>query len=158
MVGAVAPLTQGKGQDLFLQCIRQLRDAGKQAQFVIAGDGPEEEALRRQCRELGLSPVVTFVTRLKQFRSVMDTLDIFVRPSLSDGSAFALMKAMGMAKAEYQETTYAVNVTLKTGQVERVPVTAFGIGWRRRHTRAAPGPTAKTPIPPRATWSISIRR
>jgi glycosyltransferase involved in cell wall biosynthesis len=99
VVGAVGPLTPGKGQDTFLRAVRRIVDSGRRGQFVIAGDGPQETPLRRLCRDLDLESAVTFVTRLGHYQGALDSLDIFVRPCVSGGLAFTLLKAMAMAKA-----------------------------------------------------------
>ena len=62
VVGTVAPSNVGQGQDVLLRCARSLIDTGVNAQFLIAGDGPREGALRRLCRELALEESVTIVT------------------------------------------------------------------------------------------------
>ena len=99
VVGAVGPLAKGKGLGLFLKCAQRLIQSGREAQFIIAGDGPEDSTLRRLCRDLELDAAVTFVTRLHHYHAVLESLDIFVRPSMSDGLGFALLKAMAMGKA-----------------------------------------------------------
>ncbi|HRU93849.1 MAG TPA: glycosyltransferase, partial [Anaerolineae bacterium] len=74
-------------------------DSGRRCQFMIAGDGPCEGSLRRLCDQLGLAHEVTFVTRLKEYLSALSCLDVFVRPTLSDGLGFTLLQAMACGKA-----------------------------------------------------------
>jgi len=56
----VGRLVSDKGADLLLAALAMLRDDGHRPGLTIIGAGPEEEALRRQTRELGLEEQVVF--------------------------------------------------------------------------------------------------
>lgn len=61
----VGRLVSDKGADLLLSALVMLRDDGHQPGLTIIGAGPEEEALRRQTRELGLEEQVVFAGEKK---------------------------------------------------------------------------------------------
>lgn len=59
-IAFVGRLVSDKGADLLLNALAMLRDDGHQPDLTIIGAGPEEEALRRQTRELRLEDQVAF--------------------------------------------------------------------------------------------------
>ena len=98
IVGTVAPLEPGRGQSDFLEAVRLVLDAGLEAEFVVAGDGPAERAIRRQAEALKLEKHVTFVTRISDYADVISVLDVFVRPTASSGIGHTVLQAMAMGK------------------------------------------------------------
>jgi len=98
VVGTVAPFEATRGQACFLEAAKQLLDSGRKAEFVVAGDGPAERALRRKADALGLRKKITFVTRLQNYRDVIAALDIFVRPAVSGGIGHTVIEAMALGK------------------------------------------------------------
>jgi len=108
VVGCVAPLEPDRGQSIFLRAARLLTDSGREAEFVVAGDGPAEHALRREAAELGIQKRVTFATQLSEYRGVISTLDVFVRPALEGGLGYAVLEAMAMGKAVVATSTGSV--------------------------------------------------
>ena len=60
VVGAAGPLVDESGFATFLNAARRVLEAGLDAEFVIAGLGPEESDLRRRADRLGITDRVTF--------------------------------------------------------------------------------------------------
>ena len=116
VIGAIGPLLPGKGQDAFLRSARRLLDSGRKAHFVVAGDGPEEGRLRRLWRDLDLTEAVTFATRLTGYLGILESLDIFVRPSRSDGLGYILLRAMALGKAVVGTDVGGVYSFVKDGE------------------------------------------
>lgn len=98
VVGVVAPLEKGRGQDVFLYAAQSLLAAGRNIQFLIAGDGPAEGALRRLAADLGIEKSVTFATRLSNYSEAISAVDIFVRPGLTGRFAYSVIEAMAFGK------------------------------------------------------------
>lgn len=108
VVCTVAPLRSDQGQRLFLAAAREILDAGRRAEFVIGGDGPDEKALRRRASKLGLNGHVTFVTRLPVYSDVIAAADVFVRPALVGGVGYSVLEAMAMSKAVVASATAGI--------------------------------------------------
>ncbi len=92
----VGRLTPAKGQRILLAaCQRLLRD-GYNFRTVIIGDGPDAEALRSACKELGLEAHVQFTGAQNQteVRNWYALADIFALPSFAEGIPVVLMEAM----------------------------------------------------------------
>ena len=98
VVGTVSPLEPGRGQGDFLHAAKLVLDSGREAEFVVGGDGSTERALRHQAADLDLQKRLTFATRLADYRDVIATLDIFVRPTVHGGIGHTVLEAMAMGK------------------------------------------------------------
>ena len=98
VVGIAAPLEVEREQTDFLEAARMVLDSGLEAEFVVAGDGPNEYALRQQAEDLNLAKHLTFVTQLADYRHVINMLDIFVRPMANGGIGHTVLQAMSMGK------------------------------------------------------------
>jgi len=99
VIGTVAPLEPGRGQNHFLEAAAQVVKAGREAEFVVAGDGREETALRRMAAALGIEKRVTFAIGLSSYRNTIAVLDIFARPAVRGGMGYTILEAMAMGKA-----------------------------------------------------------
>jgi glycosyltransferase involved in cell wall biosynthesis len=64
------------------------------AEFLIAGAGPEERNLRRQVQELGIAQHVTFVPAMMDLHNSLMAMDVFVLPSLKQGLGTIMLEAM----------------------------------------------------------------
>lgn len=102
VVGTVGPLEAGKGLHHFLKAIPHILAAGpgpthpgEGPEFLIAGAGPEEFALRTLARELGVASRVTFFSNLHDFRESLAAIDLFVLPSERPGMGVTMLEAMG---------------------------------------------------------------
>ena len=69
-----------------------------EAEFLIAGAGPEESNLRKQVRELGIVAHVTFVPDLMDLHQSLSAMDIFILPSLKQGLGTIMLEAMARAR------------------------------------------------------------
>ncbi|MBL8898487.1 MAG: glycosyltransferase family 4 protein [Planctomycetes bacterium] len=106
VVGAMNRLERDRGLHFFVRAARKLADAGCEAQFVVVGEGPEDNALRRAVRELGLSDRVTIAQPSGDYRQILGMFDIFVSTSQREGLGIFCLEAMA----------------------QRKPVVAFGVG------------------------------
>jgi glycosyltransferase involved in cell wall biosynthesis len=98
VVGMVGRFDPHKGGDLFIRAASMLLGQGKNCHFLIAGDGPQNQAWRTLVQELGVQGHVTFTSADRDFRMLMNAIDIFVRPSLREGTGLGLLEAMASGK------------------------------------------------------------
>ena len=66
------------------------------AKFLIAGDGPERERLRKEVDQLGVAASVEFLGKIphEDMASLLEKTDVYVSTSLSDGTSVSLLEAM----------------------------------------------------------------
>jgi len=98
VIGTVGSLAPERGCDVFLRAAKVILDRGHEAQFVVAGDGPERERLRRLAGELDIEKWVTFVPEYRDYRRMISVLDICVIPALEEGISLNVIEAMACRK------------------------------------------------------------
>ncbi len=94
LVGTVGRLVPQKNITLFLHMAREVTERGGLVHFVIAGDGPLREELKRQAGNLGIGEYVHFVGEIGDVPSLMTDLDIFVLSSDWEGMPNVVAEAM----------------------------------------------------------------
>ncbi len=87
-----------KGACLFFGAAQRVAAVHPEAEFLIAGAGPEEDNLRRLARELGLNRNLTFASNLYDFSSALTAMDIFCLPSLRQGLGTIILEAMALGR------------------------------------------------------------
>jgi glycosyltransferase involved in cell wall biosynthesis len=143
VIGTVAPLEPERGQAVFLRAVKLLADSVREAEFVVAGDGRAERALRKEAAALGIEKRVTFVTQLANYRGAIAALDVFVRPALAGGLGYGVLEAMAMGKAVVATSTGSVPEMVAEGITARLvakgdaAALAEAIGYLLAHPQAA---------------------
>jgi len=94
LVGLVARLVPIKGVDLFLRAAALLRKRLPRVRFVIAGDGPEREALEGQAAALGLDGALRFLGWRHDLPALYADLDLLALSSRNEGTPVCLLEAM----------------------------------------------------------------
>ena len=90
---AVGRLAREKGFDLLLEALVTVREQFPRADMIIAGAGPEEEALKAQCRLLGLEGVVRLPGYVQRPYIFYAGASLFVLSSRYEGMPNALLEA-----------------------------------------------------------------
>jgi glycosyltransferase involved in cell wall biosynthesis len=90
---AVGRLSREKGFDLLLQALALVHEQIPDAGLVIAGTGPEEEALKAECHQLGLENAVEFAGHIDWPWGYSPNATLFVLPSRHEGMPNALLEA-----------------------------------------------------------------
>jgi glycogen(starch) synthase len=87
-----------KGFDVLIRALAQLPDGGD---LVLAGDGPEQPALRRLAEELGIAARVIFTGRVNRARTaaLFAGCALFVLPSRYEPFGIVNLEAMASGKA-----------------------------------------------------------
>jgi glycosyltransferase involved in cell wall biosynthesis len=98
LIGTVGRLTPVKGIPYLLQAARVLLRQGANVKVLVVGDGSIRLDLMTQTRDLGISENVVFLGHREDTDELVQALDIFVLPSLSEGIPMALLEAMAAAR------------------------------------------------------------
>ena len=72
---------------------------GANVKVLIVGDGSIRPDLMTQTRDLGISEHVEFVGHREDTKELVQAMDIFVLPSLSEGIPMALLEAMAASRS-----------------------------------------------------------
>lgn len=95
VIGAVGRFHGPKGLKFLVEAFQSGLRRFPDRVLVLAGDGPDAEDLKAQVERLGLTEKVRFLGFQKDPRPLFPGFDIYVLPSLKEGSPNALLEAMG---------------------------------------------------------------
>ena len=104
IVGTVARLQRGKGQDVFLKVAARLAVRFPEARFLVVGgaiigiEGAYEQELRELADSLGLGQRVRFAGHQADPYPWIDALDVVVHASSGEGFGLSLVEAMALGK------------------------------------------------------------
>ena len=99
LIGTVGRLTPVKGIPYLLETARMLLRQGANVKVLVVGDGNIRPDLMTQTRDLGISDNVVFLGHREDTDVLLQALDIFALPSLSEGIPMALLEAMAASRA-----------------------------------------------------------
>ena len=94
VVLTLARLDRQKGHRFLLEAAMQVPDAV----FVLAGDGPERQALEHQAARCGLSGRVCFLGDRVDVPELLASCDLLLLPSLFEGLPLAALEGMAAGK------------------------------------------------------------
>jgi len=98
LVVAAMRLVRRKGPYLLLEAFSELAEEFPGLRLAVAGEGPEEEGMKRRVRERGLEGKVEFLGPLphEEVAALMAGADLFVLPSFVEACPLAAMEAMAV--------------------------------------------------------------
>ncbi|MEW6442080.1 MAG: glycosyltransferase family 4 protein [bacterium] len=119
-LGVVGRLTVDKGLTVLLRALASLKGALPGIRVLLAGSGPQEEALRREARRLEIADRVTFCGRVSPVAWVYHAADLVVIPSLREGLPCVLLEAMMAARPVVATRVGAIPQVLAQGELGRL--------------------------------------
>ncbi len=94
-VGRLAP---EKGHIYAIRALARLQEEEIQANLLIAGDGPLRKVLEKEAQRLSVRKRIFFLGNRTDIPRLLGTADIFLLPSLYEGTSLALLEAMAAGK------------------------------------------------------------
>ncbi len=94
VIGFVGRLDPVKNVSMLIQSIKRLESQYPDLRCLIVGDGDEMEKLTGETAKLGLADKVVFAGYRSDADKLIHCMDVFVLPSLSEGTSMALLEAM----------------------------------------------------------------
>lgn len=98
LIGTISRFSKEKGIERFIAAIPFVLKEIPDAQFIIAGKGPELRNLWLQVQQLGLISKVIFKEWVDDVFPILETIDIFVMPSVREGCPIALLEALAFCR------------------------------------------------------------
>ena len=92
-------ITKVKGLPFLLSALKTLNDKEIKFHYIMIGEGPDLESLRKQANMLGLDDVITYAGFQDNVDEWLAACDIFVIPSLYEYHSIAILEAMRAGKA-----------------------------------------------------------
>ena len=94
VVGTVGRLTEEKGHIYLIEAFRKVITKFSNAKLLIVGDGPLREDLELAVSSMKLKEKVVFAGMREDIPEMLNIMDMFVLPSLTEGMPMALLEAM----------------------------------------------------------------
>ncbi|MBN1132800.1 MAG: glycosyltransferase [Bacteroidales bacterium] len=98
VLGNAGRLVRQKGQEFLIDLAEVLKKRNANFRILIAGEGKLDMRLREYARTKGVEDRIVFMGFLKDMKSFMDSIDIFVLSSRWEGFGYVIVEAMAMAK------------------------------------------------------------
>lgn len=99
VIGFVGRLQEVKGINYLVEAVAKVKTVIPKIKLLIIGDGPLRKELEAHVQRLELSGQVIFAGYRRDIPRVLETLDLFVLPSLREDMPLSLIEAMAMGKA-----------------------------------------------------------
>lgn len=94
VLGYVGRLSIEKGIKYLIEAAAGLVEAGVPFRMLIIGDGPQREEMQFLVNERRLDGKVLFAGFQKDISGMLPAFDVFILPSLTEGTSMALLEAM----------------------------------------------------------------
>lgn len=96
--GTISRLDTIKNQTMMIKAFAQALAVQPGIKLLVVGDGPEREALHQLTADLQLSESVIFTGFQANPQAYLSLMDVFLLPSLSEGTSMTLLEAMSFSK------------------------------------------------------------
>jgi len=97
--GTVSVFRRLKGHQYMLEAVPEILRAVPEAKVLLAGEGPQEKNIRSKVEELGIGKAVFLPGFREDIPKVLNTMDVFVFPSLQEALGTAILEALAMKRA-----------------------------------------------------------
>lgn len=94
VVGSAGRLVSVKDFPLMLDTAATILKDMPSTRFIIAGDGPEKEALKKKAAALGIAGSVEFTGHIDDLETFYKRIDIYVNTSVHEGIPMTILEAM----------------------------------------------------------------
>lgn len=98
VIGTIGRLQPIKNQEMLLRAFAVLAhgnfEFSKRLRLIIAGNGPQLTALHQLAGSLGITPLMWMPGAVSNVHEILQSMDIFVLPSLAEGISNTVLEAM----------------------------------------------------------------
>jgi glycosyltransferase involved in cell wall biosynthesis len=115
LIGTVSILRIKKGYQTLLEAIPMVLERIPDAFFVFAGDGPQRENISNAIKKSGLSGKIFMLGLRHDIPAILNSIDIFVLPTLQEAHGGVFVEAMAMRKPVIGTDVGGVSEVIKNG-------------------------------------------
>jgi glycosyltransferase involved in cell wall biosynthesis len=116
LIGAVGNLYPVKGHIYLIQAAAKILADFPNAHFVIAGRGGEQLRLQDEIDRLGIAGRFRLLGFREDVDQLLQAMDIFVMPSLSEGMPLSILEAMAAKKVIVASTVGGIPELIESGR------------------------------------------
>jgi len=116
VIGYAGRLSKEKGIEYLIRACAILKDRIKSIKIIIMGEGKERTELEELSLKSGLQENVLFTGFLNDVERWLPAIDVFVLPSMTEGTPLALLEAMLCGNAVVASKVGGVPDIVKSGK------------------------------------------
>ncbi len=109
-------LAEQKRFDLLIEAAKIARKENQNWSFIIAGTGDLLQSLQRNAKKQGVDDMIKFIGFREDVLALMNSSDLFVLSSDSEGMSNALREAMGVGRACVATEVFGVSELFQDGK------------------------------------------
>ena len=98
VLGTISRLDPIKNQTMMLRAFQRAHKELPNLKLLVVGDGPQRDELHALSKELNLNDSVIFTGFQPKPQAYLALMDVFLLPSLSEGTSMTLLEAMSFGK------------------------------------------------------------
>lgn len=98
ILGTIARLDPIKNHQMMLEAFNIVLQEQPNTKLILVGDGEERESLEKLAKQLNLGDHIIFTGYITKPDRYLECMDIFLLPSLSEGTSMTLLEAMSLSK------------------------------------------------------------
>lgn len=96
IIGHVGRFSKEKNHKFILRVFREIIKVRPDAHLIFIGTGELEKSIKNDVRDLGLNNCVSFLGNRSDIPDLLSIMDVFLFPSLYEGTGIALIEAQAM--------------------------------------------------------------
>jgi glycosyltransferase involved in cell wall biosynthesis len=116
VVGTVSRLERRKGLAHLVSAFARVRGECPGVRLLVVGDGRMRQDLERLAGDLGVGELVAFTGALEDPSDALESMDVFVLPSLQEALGIAILEAMARAKPVIATTVGGIPEAVAHGE------------------------------------------
>jgi glycosyltransferase involved in cell wall biosynthesis len=116
IIGTIGRIVSVKGYDYLLKGAGKVIEKKDKVIFLIVGDGPLLEKMKKLSNELGIEEYVRFAGFSDHPRDMLRLFDIFIMTSFHEGIPMVLLEAMSMSKPIIATNVGGIPEIIKNGR------------------------------------------
>jgi len=117
LIGYVGRLAPEKNLNILLPAVKELLTKLPSVALLLCGEGPERGSLQALANRLGIDKNVFFLGQRSDLPDVYASSDVFVLPSLSEGTPLSVLEAMAAKTPVVASRVGGVPKILEEGRV-----------------------------------------
>lgn len=93
VIGHIGTFKECKNQKFLLKIVKVLKEKNKNVKLLLVGDGSMRDELESMCKDLDISDKVIFTGTRDDIDVILNSMDVFVFPSIFEGLGLVLLEA-----------------------------------------------------------------
>lgn len=93
LIGHIGRFIESKNQSFILDIFKKINEKNSKYKLILVGYGELEEKIKFKAEKLGISENIYFLGLRKDIEKIVNSLDLFIMPSIYEGLGLVLLEA-----------------------------------------------------------------